>query len=134
MRITGPAAVVLSVLLGGLAHAVDCTPRQYAGSYPSPCAQWDDDEASCIQAWVFTQFGDAVSCFFVSSTGRCEGCGPVNQNLELCENACALCGPEVCQVPATSVHGAALLVWLLAGAAALAPRRLRHRRAADRRR
>jgi hypothetical protein len=121
-RFNGPAVVVLSMFFGGVAHAVDCTPRTFAGSFPSPCAQFDDNETSCNQAWAFTKFGDPVSCFFVSGTGRCEGCGPVNQNLALCENACALCA-EACQVPAASALGAVLLAWLLAIAFVRVPRR-----------
>jgi hypothetical protein len=66
-----------------------------------PCRRFDGNPTPCEQAWAVTLAADVVSCFFRSDTMTCEGCGPVNQEMERCTNACAV-APTSTTVPSTT--------------------------------
>lgn len=122
-------------LVAGGARAQTCADgaRTLQLSGTQACRVFDSDPVACETAWASPRSAPdtAVSCFFrpagtVSSTSRCEGCGPVNLEVGNCTNACAAPMP----VPALPVWS--LVVFALAVAAGFGASQAR-RRAADRR-
>jgi hypothetical protein len=62
------------------------------GSDNGGCRQFNDNQTACERAFNLGESG-IVSCFFTPEgnpgEGACRGCGPENQNDELCTNTCA---------------------------------------------
>lgn len=90
---------------------------------PAACRVYDADPSRCSRAWAVTQStGQAVSCFYLASSGTCQGCGPTNQAQGQCINSC------VPQRPVPAANGsllATLALMLAALGAALLHKRSR---------
>jgi hypothetical protein len=74
------------------------------GPDTNACRQYDNDQASCGQAFHRGDDDYISSCFYNTSTGACRGCGPSNQNKGRCTNTCA--PPPTCLDESRSTFGA----------------------------